>query len=139
MRGAQQGALRSRAALLSMQPLRRPMTSPCAGQPHAGYRTTCGRGVKRTQMCGMGVFDTQPGPTAVVFRLSQKRADTVGQPPGATNHALNMPLLKAQKSLESNAATAAVWRGNRLTNSIRTISVLMCYQHFANYSTFGYS
>jgi hypothetical protein len=51
-----------------------------------------------------------------------KRTDTVGQPPRAENHVLHMPSLKAQKSLESNAATAAVPRGNRMTNSIRTFS-----------------
>jgi hypothetical protein len=49
----------------------------------------------------------------------RKRPDTVGHPPNAQNHASDMPSLKAQKSLESNAVTAAVSPGNRMTNSIR--------------------
>jgi hypothetical protein len=51
--------------------------------------------------------------------MAKIRGDTVGQPPSAENHALDMPSLKAQKSLESNAVTAAVSRGKRMTNSIR--------------------
>jgi hypothetical protein len=39
--------------------------------------------------------------------------------PSAENYASDMPSLKAQKSLESNAVTAAVSRGKRMTNSIR--------------------
>jgi hypothetical protein len=53
----------------------------------------------------------------------EKRADTVGQPPNVENHASDMPSLKAPKSLESNAVTAAVSRGNRMTNSIRAITL----------------
>src|SRR5215468_3693099 len=48
------------------------------------------------------------------------RPDTVGQPPNTLNHASYLPALKAQKSLESNAGTAAVSHGNRMTNSTPT-------------------
>src|SRR4051794_19887602 len=51
------------------------------------------------------------------------RPDTVGQPPSAQNHASDMSSLKAQTSLESNAVTAAVSRGNRMTNSNRPDTV----------------
>ena len=48
-----------------------------------------------------------------------KRPDTVGEPPSAENCASHMPLLKVQEPGESNAAIAAVSRGNRFANSIR--------------------
>jgi hypothetical protein len=50
--------------------------------------------------------------------FDKNTVDTVGQPPNTHNHASYLPALKAQKSLESNAVTAAVSHGNRMTNSI---------------------
>jgi len=50
-----------------------------------------------------------------------KSRDTVGKPPSAENVASHMPSLKAQEPGESDAATAAVLRGNRLANSISRI------------------
>jgi hypothetical protein len=44
-----------------------------------------------------GLFDTQVGPTARVCNLSQKRADTVGEPPSAEMCVSHMPSLKAKK------------------------------------------
>jgi hypothetical protein len=44
--------------------------------------------------------------------------DTVGQPPNAENRASNVPALRAQKPLESNAVIAAMLHGKRMTNSI---------------------
>jgi hypothetical protein len=48
----------------------------------------------------------------------ENRGDTVGQPPNAENDASHLLSLQAQKSRESNAVTAAVVCGNRMTNSI---------------------
>jgi hypothetical protein len=50
---------------------------------------------------------------------SEKRWDTVGEPPSAENCASHMPSLKAQEQGESEVATAALSRGNRFANSIR--------------------
>jgi hypothetical protein len=43
--------------------------------------------------------------------------------PSAENYTSHMSSLKAQKSREVNAVTAAVSRGNRMTNSVRALSV----------------
>ena len=47
-----------------------------------------------------GLFDTQAGPIAGEFILSNKRADTVGQPPSAEIGVSNMPSWKAKKLRE---------------------------------------
>jgi len=47
----------------------------------------------------------------------EKPPATVGAPPSAEHGASPMPLLKGQKSGESNAAMAAVSRGKRFANS----------------------
>jgi hypothetical protein len=52
------------------------------------------------------------------LQCATKGRDTVGQPPNAENDASHLLSLQAQKSRESNAVTAAVVCGNRMTNSI---------------------
>ena len=71
-----------------------------------------------------GLFDTWAA--AEVSTLSKKRADTVGQPQSAENCPSHMLSLKAQEHREPDIARAAVLRGNRLTNSIRTFFVPRC-------------
>ena len=46
--------------------------------------------------------------------------DTVVWTPERQNYASHVPSLKAQKSREANAVTAAVSHGNRMTNTIRS-------------------
>jgi hypothetical protein len=59
--------------------------------------------------------------TSIVKMSLVKPPDTVGEPPSTENCASHMPLLKGQEPGESNAAIAAVLRGNRLANSITTV------------------
>jgi H+/Cl- antiporter ClcA len=56
------------------------------------------------------------------YAVAVHQPDTVGQPPNTQNHASHLSSLKAQKPLESNAVTAAVSRGKRMTNSIRPLN-----------------
>jgi hypothetical protein len=51
----------------------------------------------------------------------KKQPDTVGESSSAENWASHMPLLQVQEPGESNAAIAAVSRGNRFANSIRAV------------------
>jgi hypothetical protein len=53
----------------------------------------------------------------------KKRSDTVGEPPNAENYASHMPSLKAQEQGESEVATAALSRGDRFANSIRSFVI----------------
>ena len=55
---------------------------------------------------------------------STNRPDTVSELPSAENGASYMSLLKVQELGESNAAVAAVSRGNRFANSIRPFIAL---------------
>src|SRR5262245_44229226 len=86
-----------------------PSPLPCAWgchRPSAGRGKQGGRGKKKPSV--------------------KIRTDTVGEPPSAEHCASHMPLLKGQEPGESNTAIAAVSRGNRFANSIRSFVSTIC-------------
>jgi hypothetical protein len=57
--------------------------------------------------------------------------------PMCPNHASHLPELKAQKSLEFNAVTAAVSRGKRMINSIGGFCEISLYYYQNSSLLFG--